>query len=74
MRAAEDGKDGAVKFLLSVKAKVDIQDEEGKSALHHACITDHFSIVGMLLECGADPQLTDAEGNTPLMRCQPKSR
>lgn len=62
--AASRGNEEAVKILLSYKADVNYRDELGRIALH---LADNPKIAGLLIENGADINLTDTEGNTALM-------
>ena len=71
-----------VKKLLREGIPVDfMHDHDGHTALHYACMNmslpqkgktfDAAAVVKLLLEHGADPEITDNEGVTPLMTaCQ----
>ena len=48
--------------LLDYGADPNIQDNEGKTALHHACIVDRKDMIICLLLFGADPEIEDNEG------------
>ena len=48
--------------LLDYGADPNIQDNEGKTALHHACIVDRKDMIICLLLFGADPEKEDNEG------------
>ena len=48
-------------FPSQVNAKVD-----GKTALHRASVQGHLEVVQALLEAGAEIDVTDKGGNTPL--------
>lgn len=51
--------------LIAAKCDVNIQNNEGCSALHYSC---HKAMgVNLLLEAGANPNLTDKENITPLI-------
>ena len=54
-----------VDILLSYGAGIDIQDDEGWTALHQAA-SRHFEIIRLLLERGANPNLKNSDGHTPL--------
>ena len=45
---------------------VNFQDEEGTSYLHVACINHYAEAVKVLLEMGADPNISDNMGFTPI--------
>lgn len=44
-------------------------DENGQSFVHHAVIARHLEMLRCLLETGADPNLKDKKGNSPLFYC-----
>ena len=48
--------------LLDFGADPNIQDNEGKTALHHSCIVDRKDMIICLLLFGADPEIEDNEG------------
>ena len=52
--------------LLGGGAKVDAQDEYGRTALHVAAETGALAFVAKLLQAGASPSIKDNEGRTPL--------
>lgn len=64
MHAAETGNQEIVKVLLSARARLTPTDKEGRSALTHAVIKNHFKIVDLLIAEGADPQVVDRLGWT----------
>jgi len=82
LTAALNGYVDDVKALLREGIPVDfMHDHYGDTALHYACMNqthiekgkniDAAKVVKMLLEHGADPEITDNEGATPLMMaCQ----
>ena len=47
--------------LLDYGADPNIQDNEGKTALHHACLVDRKDMIICLLLFGADPEIEDNE-------------
>jgi hypothetical protein len=51
--------------LIERGSALDLQDNEGLTALHHAVQTRHPETVRYLLEKGADPDLKDKAGGTP---------
>jgi len=54
-------------YLISKGAKLDAVDNEGNTALLHACFVDSGDCAQELLESGADPDLANQAGRTPLM-------
>lgn len=74
MTAAYQGFDDIVKLLLSSKkAKLNLQDDGGYTALHNAVSGGHnnnnpryLNILTMLLQAGADPNIKNKRGNSPL--------
>ncbi|KAL0829878.1 hypothetical protein ABMA28_003358 [Loxostege sticticalis] len=47
-------------------AGVNVQDDNGYTPLHHACLNGHKEIVRMLLSVDASPCIADKRGATPL--------
>jgi ankyrin repeat protein len=68
MAAAAEGKEGVVALLLQKRARTDLTDADGCTALCLATISGHAVVVTMLLEHGADAGIAADEGWTPLMR------
>ncbi len=63
-----DGQPFAV--ILNAKPNVDAQDNEGLTSLHVLVLSDSIFIreaAGALLAAGADPNLRDKQGRTPLL-------
>ncbi len=58
-----------VERLLAAGTGLDHQDDDGHTALMHAVTIDGGFVgpVAALLEAGADPELADHDGNTPIM-------
>ncbi|KAH0282398.1 hypothetical protein KCU62_g9771, partial [Aureobasidium sp. EXF-3399] len=54
------------KLLLDAGAETDIQDTNGRTALHYAAMNGWLDFCTMLVEAGADLNLLDSEGCTPL--------
>ncbi|XP_059490662.1 uncharacterized protein LOC132205570 [Neocloeon triangulifer] len=56
-----------VRLLVSSDRRdFDIQDEQGMTALHLACMGGHADIMGLLISQGADPDARDKLGNSAL--------
>ncbi|CAH0474218.1 unnamed protein product [Peronospora belbahrii] len=65
--AAKHGHSEIVAMLLSARAKTDFPVRDTTTtALLLACMAGHSNVVEQLLDAGADPQVEDADGNTPL--------
>ena len=58
-----------ITLLLGAGARINARDKNGRTALHHA-IRGSFSAVAVkyFLEKGADPDIGDVVGYTPLMQ------
>ncbi|XP_028422303.1 uncharacterized protein ankrd63 [Perca flavescens] len=54
-------------LLLEKGADVNCQDEDGRTALSHACEMGHLDVVKLLVQFNADPDIFDAWGNSALM-------
>ena len=48
---------------------VNSPDKDGRTPLHYACRSGRFETVLLLLEAGADPNIKDRSGCTPLRAC-----
>lgn len=55
------------RLLLEKGADVNCQDEDGRTALSHACEMGHLDVVKLLVQFNADPDVSDAWGNSSLM-------
>ncbi|CAJ1073825.1 ankyrin repeat domain-containing protein 63 [Xyrichtys novacula] len=55
------------RLLLEKGADVNCQDEDGRTALSHACEMGHLDVVKLLVQFNADPDSSDAWGNSALM-------
>jgi ankyrin repeat protein len=66
MYAARQGARGAVAALADARADLDATDPDGSTALTLAAINGHADVVALLLERGANPNLADRTGMTPL--------
>ena len=51
--------------LIKMGAHVDAVDDDGQTALHYAATCERAETCRLLLESGADPDLPDADGDTP---------
>jgi ankyrin repeat protein len=65
--AAMAGNADLVELLVEYKAKMNIGDEAGGSALHYASARGHVGVVDLLLELGARINIDNRQGMTPLM-------
>ena len=54
------------KLLITSPKDVNMQDEDGMTALHYMAKTDYPECIEDLLELGADPFITDNKGNNAL--------
>ena len=73
MLASLQGHDSVVSALLAhtTDADIDVKDNEGRTALHHATANVHASIVELLIERGADMDTVDVQGIAPLQTAIP---
>lgn len=55
-----------LKLLVESGANVDIQDEDGQTILHLACIENLEGVVRFLHGTGANPNMKDKEERTPI--------
>ncbi|XP_041828553.1 uncharacterized protein LOC121631603 [Melanotaenia boesemani] len=55
------------RLLLEKGANVNCQDEDGRTALSHACEMGHLDVVKLLVQFNADPEVSDTWGNSALM-------
>ncbi len=65
--AAAKGKHAVVAACIAAGFPVDMLDDAGATALHHACISGRTSIVRELLRQGADFRIRDREHNSTAM-------
>ena len=74
MAGATFGRVAVVEVLLSRKEiKIDRQDNFGWTALYRASLQNHPVALIPLLQAGADPRISDRDGNTPLARASEES-
>lgn len=59
----------SVEVLLAAKADVNQADAEGNTALHRALYHRNNTVVGLLLDAGADMLAKNKNGQTPFMMC-----
>ena len=65
--AAADGRMADVKaYFSSTTLKADILDHNGQGALHHAARMNPVEVVEFMLKAGADVDVLNREGLTPL--------
>ena len=77
MKAVREGKLDEVKRLLKIelfKKNVDQQDEDGNTALLFAAEQGYEDILDLLLQAGADPNLSDFKQRTPLISAAYKGK
>lgn len=60
-------KEIVIKLLATDKCKIDIQDEEGKTALFCACKYGFIELVRILLNKKADMKIPSNDGTSPLV-------
>jgi ankyrin repeat protein len=66
MYAARENAIDATRALAEVGANLDLQDQDGTTALGFAILNGHFELAAVLLEAGADPDVADRTGMTAL--------
>ncbi len=66
MLAAHLGNTGAISALLDTKAKIDVQDDTGDTALHKAIKNGYDEAAKSLIRAGADLQIENDRLETPL--------
>ena len=55
-----------VNQLLDKGIPIDVQDDEGRTILHRAIEDDYSYLAELMLENGANPNIEDKNGDTPL--------
>ena len=66
LRAAELGHAGLVSLLLAHGGRHELQDDNNDTALLCACRMGHAGVARVLLSAGADPGVTNQQGNNSL--------
>ena len=78
LKAAATGDAAEIRHCLATcvsrKFSIDIQDDKGVTALGHAARLGDTTIVRLLLDRGADPNLASHDGVTPLMAAMEASK
>ncbi|CVL09843.1 uncharacterized protein FPRN_13401 [Fusarium proliferatum] len=62
----DEDREKIVKSLVSAMKRIDIEDKQGCTPLHLACQSSKSSIVSILIEKGANPDIKDDKGNNAL--------
>jgi Ankyrin repeats (3 copies)/Ankyrin repeats (many copies) len=65
--AAGDGRQKVVELYLAAGVNINARDEYEQTALFVAVAEEKYSLATMLLEKGADPNLANDDGRTPLL-------
>ena len=63
-----------IEGLLDCGADIDVQDKNGRTALHVSARGGSFTLFEYLLQRGADPTIEDNKGKIPLQFAPPKHR
>lgn len=66
MHAARENAIDAAVALAAAGANLDLQDQDGTTALGVAILNGHYDLAAALLEAGADPDVADRTGMTAL--------
>jgi hypothetical protein len=65
--AAREGNNEVIETLIAGKYNLNVQDNQGYTAVILAAYHGHSAVVEKLLAAGADPCIRDKRGNTALM-------
>ena len=49
-----------------------VEDNDGMTPLHYACMCEHANVVELLLKRGADPSIIDDDGFSPVQATENK--
>lgn len=53
-------------LVTELHANINLQDNEQQTPLHYACNCEHLELIKLLLTHGADPNIKDESGDSPL--------
>ena len=71
MVAAYNGYVAVAEMLLDGGAAMDVQDNDGWTALYRAALNGHLDVVKLLLSRGSDRNIADRNGKKPVdVACQ----
>lgn len=65
--AAGSGDSQQVAALLDSGVSVNARSSDGSYALNNAAVENHIGILSLLLDRGADPNVQNSQGDTPLI-------
>ncbi len=65
-RLGAEKSEDLLQLLRNVK-NPNFQDDKGISYLHRACQTHYVEAIKILLELGANPNINDMQGNSPIL-------
>ena len=72
---SEYGAIDSVKYLIANRADIDVLDEDGNTPLiKGVAAAEHFKVVGLLLDAGANPNIKNDYGNTALSEAQMREK